>query len=150
MGAFHSSTLRWLLQEGPDAKKHKGRTHPIITFVLHYVVVTISAFVAHDGFLVWIPTKFGNSNDEECVVTSEMIRRRRHVGIFLALYFSFYFCIRLALQWTSKPYKLYSEFYQQTFMCSMTIFNSALSFYFNKPIVSQAFCIVVGMDQLLW
>jgi len=150
MSSFYSSTTRWLLQQGPDAKKHKGPAHPIITFVLHYIVVTVSAFFAHDVFVVWTLKYFGNSDDKECTVSPEMRRRRRIVGIFLASYFSFYFCIRLALQWKSKPYKLYSEFYQQTFMCSMTIFNSALSLYCDRPIVSHAFCILVGMDQLMW
>ena len=142
--------MRWLLQEGPDAKKHKGRAHPIITFFLHYTIVTASAFFAHDVFAVAARTKFGNPDDKECGASSEMMRRWHIVGAFLAFYFFFYFLIRLGLQWRSKPYQLYSEFYQQTFMCSVTIFNSALGFHYDRPIISQSFCIAVGIDQLLW
>ena len=142
--------MRWLLQEGPDAKKHKECTHPIITFVLHYIVVTASAFFAHDVFVFAIRTKLGNSDDRKCEPSLEMMRRWHIVGAFLALYFLSYFLIRLALKWKSRPYKFYSEFYEQTFMCSVTIFNSALGFYWNRPIVSQAFCIAVGLDQFLW
>jgi hypothetical protein len=142
--------MRWLLQGGPDAKKHKERTHPIVTFIVHYIVVTAAIFFAHDVLVDAVSPNLGNFDHKECVVSSEMIRRRQSVGRFLALYFSLYFCVRLALKWKSKPHLFYCEFYQQTFMCSLTIANSALSFYCNRPIISQAFCLAVGLDQLLW
>jgi hypothetical protein len=142
--------MRWLLQEGPDAKKHKERTHPIVTFIVHYVVVTGAIFFAHDALVDAVSPNSGNSDQKECVVSSEMIRRRKCVGIFLAFYFFLYFCVRLTLKLKSKPHLFYCEFYQQTFMCSVTIANSALSFYCNRPIISQAFCLAVGLDQILW
>lgn len=145
-----SSTMRWLLQEGPDAKKHKERAHPITTFVLHYVVVTSTTFFAHDALVDAASQRMGNNFSKECSSSSEMMKRRQIVGLFLAIYFWIYFCVRLTLQRKSKAYLFYCEFYQQTFMCSVTIINSALSFLFNRPIVSQAFCVAVGIDQLLW
>lgn len=142
--------MRWFLQGGPDAKKHKERTHPIVTFIFHYVAVTAVIFFAHDALVDAVSPYLGNSDRKECVVSSDMIRRRQIVGRFLAIYFSLYFCVRLALQRKSKPYLFYAEFYQQTFMCSVTVANSAFGFYCNRPIVAQAFCVAVGIDQLLW
>ena len=141
--------MRWLLQEGPGAKKHKEWTHPIITFVIHYSVVLTTTFFAHD-ILVDAAAQYLPNTREECSVSSEMIRRRQIVGPFLALYFWLYFCVRLWLKWNSKSEFLYAVFYEQTFMCSVTIAGSAISFCCNRPLVSQAFCIAVGIDQLLW
>ena len=141
--------MRWLLQEGPDAKKHKGRTHPIITFVIHYIVVIATTFFAHDVLVDALAPNLREPN-HECHDSTETIRRRQNVGRFLATYFCLYFCARLFHQWKSNPHLMYSEFYGQTFMCSVTIASSAISFCYNKPIVSQAFCIAVGIDQLLW
>lgn len=138
--------MRWLLQEGPDGKKHKERAHPILTFLIHYTLVVSTTFYAHD-ILVQIVSQ---ELDEACTVSPELIRRRQLVGPFLGLYFLMYFVVRLVLQWKSKPYLFNAVFYEQTFMCSVTVACSALSFYFNRPLVSQAFCITVGIDQLLW
>lgn len=145
-----SSVIQWFLQEGPDATKHKEWSHPIVTFIVHYIVVIASTFFAHDMFVDVVSSNLQNYDMKECAVSSEMIGRRKVVGRFLAMYFLFYFFVRLALQWKSKPHLVHSEFYQQTFMCSVTIANSAISFYYNRPIISQAFCVVVGIDQLLW
>ena len=138
--------IQWLLQEGPDGKKHKERAHPILTFIIHYALVVSTTFYAHD---VLVQTASQNL-EEACNVSSELIRRRQLVGPFLGLYFLMYFIVRLALQWNSKPYLFYATFYEQTFLCSVTIACSALSFIFHRPLISQAFCITVGIDQLLW
>ena len=140
----------WLLQEGPNARKHKEWIHPIVTFVLHYVVVTTTMMIVHDALVDAVSRNFENNDENECTVSPEMIRRRQIVACFLAIYFSLYFCVRLALRWKDNPYLFYSEFYQQTFMCSVTIANCSLSFSYNRPIIAQSFCIAVGIDQLLW
>lgn len=140
--------MRWLLQGGPDAIKHKERIHPIVTFFFHYVVVAAGMRIAHDAI---VDAVYGNYDTGKCETSSETLGRRRFfVARFLAIYFLAYFCIRLALRWREKPYKFYSEFYGQTFLCSVTIFNSALGFHCNRPIIAQAFCVAVGIDQLLW
>ena len=138
--------MRWLIQEGPDAKKHKEWAHPVVTFVIHYALVISATFYAHDVIVDWASRNL----KEECDVPSERIQRRQLVGQFLGLYFLMYFAIRLALQWNSKPYLFNVVFYEQTFMCSATIVSSALGFCFHRPLISQAFCITVGIDQLLW
>mmetsp|Transcript_412 Transcript_412/g.891 ORF Transcript_412/g.891 Transcript_412/m.891 type:complete len:291 (-) Transcript_412:89-961(-) len=138
--------MRWLLQEGPDAKKHKQRAHPVVTFVIHYTVLITTTFYAHDVLV----ERASRSLQEDCTISEELLKRRQWVGPVLGLYFCMYFAIRLALQWNSKPYLFNVVFYESTFMCSATIVCSALSFCFHRPLISQAFCITVGIDQLLW
>jgi len=140
----------WLLQEGPNARKHKEWIHPIVTFVVHYAVVTTSMIFVHDALVDAVSKQNGNTDEKECIVSPELIRRRQIVARFLAMYFLLYFCVRLALRWKDQRYLFYSEFYQSTFMCSVTIVNASFSFFYNRPIVAQAFCIAIGIDQLLW
>jgi len=136
----------WLLQEGPDAMKHKEGIHPIVTFLFHYGVVGTAVPFAHD---ILIDT-FSKADGLKCIISLEMNRRRQYTARFLATYFILYFCVRLARRRKGKSYLFYSEFYSITFNCSVTIVMSALSFYSNRPIVAQAFCIAVGMDHLMW
>lgn len=143
---FCFKNMRWLLQEGPDAKKHKQRAHPVVTFVIHYTVLITTTFYAHDVLV----ERASRSLQEDCTISEELLKRRQWVGPVLGLYFCMYFAIRLALQWNSKPYLFNVVFYESTFMCSATIVCSALSFCFHRPLISQAFCITVGIDQLLW
>lgn len=75
------------------------------------------------------------------------LARRRQVGVFLLVYFAFYFGVRLALHWNAH---FYVEFYKQTFLCSVTIFMTGIGLVFDRPILAQAFCVAVGFDQLLW
>lgn len=140
----------WLLQEGPDAKKHKGWMHPVFTFIVHYSVVATAVPLAHDNLIGAVSNKFGAFDGIECTASREMIQRRKAAAGFFAVYYLVYFCARLAIKWKEKPHLLYSEFYGQTFMCSVTIAMSVLSFYTNRPLIAQAFCVAVGIDQLLW
>ncbi len=143
---FHFMNMRWLIQEGPDAKKHKERAHPVAIFVIHYTLVISTTFYAHDVIANWASRNL----EEDCTIPSELAQRRRLVGPFLGVYILTVFAMRLALQWNSKPYLFNVVFYEQTFMCSVTIVSSALGFCFHRPLISQAFCITVGIDQLLW
>jgi len=126
--------------------KHKEGIHPIVTFLFHYGVVGTAVPFAHD---ILIDT-FSKADGLKCIISLEMNRRRQYTARFLATYFILYFCVRLARRRKGKSYLFYSEFYSITFNCSVTIVMSALSFYSNRPIVAQAFCIAVGMDHLMW
>ena len=102
-----------------------------------------------------------NGNDSEnnnCIDYSIMIKRRQqYIACFLALYFCICLCVRLALQWKNikqqskqSYYKIYCEFYRMTFLCNVTIINVSISFFYNRPIIAQSFCLAVGIDQFLW
>jgi len=132
----------WLLQGGPNAAKHRGKAHPLVTFFLHYAVVAWATVAAHD----WMVEKW---TVEDAATTCTPTSRRQFVGMFMAVYFVLCFSWRLALRWQS-PVDFYIEFYKQTFLCSVTIFHAALGLSTNRTILAQSFCVAVGIDQILW
>lgn len=133
--------LSWLLQGGPRAAKHRGKVHPVVTFLLHYAVVASVTVSAHDFLIMqWpIPDESGS-----CISSS----RQSTVGVFFAVYFVAYFSCRLALRWHQPDF--YIQFYEQTFLCSVTIFHASLGLSTNRPILAASFCVAVGIDQILW
>ncbi|KAL3931516.1 MAG: hypothetical protein SGARI_004188 [Bacillariaceae sp.] len=143
--------MPWLAHGGSGSEKHRGWKHPIATFVVHYSVVTATAILVHDNLM-----RHAVPNDTDyrlqCSTSSNtLVKRQQRVASFLAGYFCLYFSWRLALQWKAPSrYLLFAEFYRQTFLCSGTIFNAALGFYTGRPLIAEAFCIAVGIDQLLW
>ncbi len=138
----------WLSQGGPTSQKHKGWSHPIATFLVHYSVVAATTIFFHDALrAMWQKKMYF-----ECKRASSIVEIRQNVvGNFLFGYFCLYFLWRLAL--SSKlqnQYLLFPEFYRQTFLCSGTIFNASFGLYTARPVIAQAFCIAVGIDQMLW
>ena len=155
----------WLSQEGPYSSKHTGWCHPIAVFFVQYTVVAIVCIICHDLLLFrytvyhhhhhhgTIPTFDNDSLLCTSSSSSEdsyhlILRRRQNVALFLVVYYCCYFTVRLFLQWKTPIF--FAEFYRQTFLCSVTILISALALYINRPIIAEAFCISVGIDQLLW
>jgi hypothetical protein len=143
--------IMWLAHEGQNSIKHQGWRHPVATFVVHYAVVAVTTTVVHD-LLMRIPLSDGDvSLPCNTELSETLVERQQRVASFLAGYFCLYFAWRLALHWnTQTAYLLYPEFYRQTFLCSGTIFNASLSFFTGRPLIAEAFCIAVGIDQLLW
>ena len=142
--------MTWLAHQGPNGAKHKGWRHPLATFLIHYSVVACTTIFFHD-LLVGMAVSHSGDNMQCSTLNTELGERQLRVSSFLAIYFGLYFAWRLALQWNERnTYLLFPEFYRQTFLCSGTIFNAALTFYTNRPLRAEAFCIAVGIDQLLW
>lgn len=138
--------LSWLLQGGPKDEKHRGKWHPIVSFVLHYAFVLSVMVSCHDRLLRLYGISLTEPRNDRCLFTTNMERHRR-VGAFLLCYFAVYFTTRLAIQWKGN---FYIEFYKQTFLCSVTIFMAGVGLISGRPILAQAFCVAVGFDQLLW
>jgi hypothetical protein len=138
----------WLAQEGPHAEKHWQWQHPITTFLVHYGIAAGIMIMAHDALGAKNTDLHNNS---ECPVNLKALQQRQKlVAVFLSSYFCLYFSCRLILQWRNNKSLLFVECYRQTFLCSVTIFNAALGFYIGRPVIAEAFCIAVGIDQLLW
>jgi hypothetical protein len=134
--------LAWLLQAGPKAAKHRGKSHPLVTFCLHYAIVALITVSAHD----WITAT--TQPESSVSTTCSPPLHRQSVGFFLGIYYVLYFSCRLALHWHQQDF--YIEFYKQTFLCSVTIFHTALGLYTNRPILAESFCVAVGIDQISW
>jgi hypothetical protein len=143
-----SMLLSWLAHDGPQSAKHRGWRHPIVAFFIHYVLVASIMVVLHDIMI----SSWENSNNEdsECSRNTDLRQRQNVVSVSLAVYFCLFFAWRLVLQHQMDKTLLFVEFYRQTFLCSVTIFCSSLAFYTGRPLIAQAFCIAVGIDQLLW
>lgn len=160
----------WLIQEGPNSEKHTGKLHPIVTFVAHYCLVLTTTVIAHDtlvnllalngretsdGVLSTVVTNCLINDDDNNNGTAKAIeqpkQRQLYIAYFLLMYSFTCLCVRLALKWKTKHvYRYYSEFYQMTFLCSVTIINTAVGFLCDRPVMAQAFCLAVGIDQFLW
>ena len=128
--------LRWLVQGGPNALKHRGKHHPIVTFVCHYSIVALVTISTHDWLLA--------RDNTACVSNA----KQQTVGVFFGIYFLLFFACRLALRWHHQDF--FVEFYKQTFLCSVTIFHAALGLYTGRSLLAQSFCVAVGIDQILW
>lgn len=146
--------IAWLFHGGPKDPKHRGRAHPLITFILHYGIVALVTTYFHD----WMVRRYPNFCEKGvCVVPTAAVDRRQYqVAIFFGLYGCCLLLSRLYLRWHNTCGRgrglddMFLEFYRQTFLCSVTIFHSALGLYTGRPILTQAFCVAVGIDQLLW
>jgi hypothetical protein len=146
--------LSWLSQDGPQSEKHRGWRHPIVAFLVHYSVVAASMIAVHDAMIsVWKNSNNNNNNSNNNNEVSEcrnthLRQRQKTVATSLSVYFCLFFVWRLALLRRQKM--LFVEFYRQTFLCSVTIFCSSMAFFTGRSLIAEAFCIAVGIDQLLW
>jgi hypothetical protein len=139
------SYLRWLSAGAPTEKKHTTLLHPLTTFLLHYCLVSVTVVFAHDA-LIGVYTKNYDVSNTDC----SKQHSTTNTAHFLAVYFICFFAWRLFIHRNDPPFFLYCEFYKQTFLCSGTIFNAALAYYLDRPIIATAFCVAVGIDQVLW
>jgi hypothetical protein len=146
--------MSWLAQEGPKAPKHAGFLHPLATFVVHYACVAVGTILAHDVLVEAYKNYYyaEASVDDECSLVPSPTYRQ-NVANFLTIYYVCFLSWRLAIHRNNKsssPFDIYCEFYRQTFLCSVTLFNAAIGLYTDRPIIATAFCVAVGIDQLLW
>ncbi len=135
--------LGWLVQGGPKAAKHRGKVHPMVTFFVHYIVVAWVTTYVHD----WIVARSRSMSDGG-FTTCIFAPTHKSVGAFFGVYFLLFFSCRLVLRWHQHDF--YIEFYKQTFLCSVTTFHAAIGLYTGRLILAQAFCVAVGVDQILW
>eukprot|EP00934_Nitzschia_sp_Nitz4_P003352 Nitzschia sp. Nitz4//scaffold3_size479765//182901//183505//NITZ4_000075-RA/size479765-snap-gene-0.127-mRNA-1//1//CDS//3329550683//3342//frame0 len=131
-------SILWLFSRGPADPKHQSKLHPLVVFLLHYSIVAVATVSSHDSFLP-SPLDLGKN----CTNPSRQFR----VGIFMWVYFICFMACRFYLYWNQQ---FYIELYKQTFLCSLTVFHTALGLSTGRPVLAEAFCIAVGIDQLLW
>lgn len=134
--------MKWLLQEGNLAKKHEEWTHSIAVYLIHYCVVIITAFCAHD---ILVPSRDECMNDTspEYIL---YLYRQQNCAIFAGVYAILQQTSRV---WTTTPFRN-CVLYENTWLCNTTLAVGALALWFQRPIIAAAFCVTVGIDQLLW
>jgi hypothetical protein len=135
--------LTWIGHEGNEHVKHRGLIHPLMTMLLHYAVIIPVTFYAHDYLL-----QLYNVSSDQCNFEQEYSHRARRVAIFCFVYSIWLLLWRL---YFFKPavYRA-SVIYEFCWLCNVSLIVGGLGLYLNKPIIAQAYCVTVGIDQLLW
>lgn len=139
-----SSIHQWLSHERPHAAKHRGWKHPLATCVVHYLIVSIVTFGAHD-FLV---SRIYQDDMASCYpdTSSHLRERRLVVTTFLCFYATWLLLWRLFILEQHRQAVLY----EYCFLCNVTLVLSAAALASNRPLIAGAYCVTVGIDQLLW
>jgi hypothetical protein len=134
--------MKWLLQDGVKGKKHGEWAHPIAVYVTHYAVVVATIFYAHD---VIVPSRAGCLNDES--VEYQAYRHRQQT---CAIFSGIYGVLQLFCRLTTTPTEKNCVLYEGTWLCNSTLLVGSLGLWFQRPLITAAFCLTVGIDQLLW
>ena len=210
--------LRFLAEDGPTSPKHVLWPHPVTTFIVHYTVVTIVVFVAHDLMVSYyynddqrLPEAGTSDNvlnttskktmiehifqpthclsmdyfpldaptttqalqpedDDEQMNDHPHGRQRQRieyakfmvayaVGMFAWRMYAYHSIHAAAISKKedvrankveiSKKLR-YVVFYEFQFLCNVTLVVSPIALSTSRPTVATAFCVAVGIDQLLW
>ena len=140
-----ANILSWLQQEGPHARKHTEWTHSIVVCIIHYALVLILTCTAHD----WMVAKYYQHSDKNehhrCVLYHANDPK---VPAFLWLYSLWLLVWRLLHH---QPRRLANcVWYEFTWLCNVTLIASAIALQTHRPILAAAYCVTVGIDQLIW
>lgn len=133
--------LSWLAQEGPFAAKHHSWAHPLCVVAVHYSVLILVVFGIHD-WLVISSSLITWSESEPCQTL------RWNIGCFLACYNLWFLPWRLCFCNPIVP--RVGIVYEFTWLCNGTLILGCLASFTNRPVISTACCVTVGIDQLLW
>jgi hypothetical protein len=148
--------MNWLSQEGPRALKHHGWRHPMATCLTHYAVVSLVTFGVHDHLLeVWQQqhTTLEDDPSQAGVAFCDGYSERRSslkaiVITFLLIYSTWLLLWRLTFC-EPREYR-HCVLYEYCWLCNVTLVLSALALAWNRPIIAGAYCVTVGIDQILW
>lgn len=134
--------LMWLLQEGNEAKKHQEWFHPCMVYLIHYSVVMMTVFGAHDLIV-------GDASrcERDTSIEYQQYRRRQ---VICAIGTGIYAILQLSCRlWQTSSHRT-SVLYEGTWLCNTTLVIGSLAFWYRRPVIATAFCVTVGIDQLLW
>lgn len=132
-------TLYQWLEQDEHSIKHTQWLHPTVSVVLHFLTVFVVAFAAHDWLLLLYKddgTAPSNCTDESA----------QHVT--LASFFFVY--AAWLLFWRLWLFREPCILYEYCWLCNVTLCLSPAALLLKKPIIAQACCVTVGIDQLLW
>jgi hypothetical protein len=127
--------MDWLSEKGSKHPKHLGWRHPLAVCLVHYGLVLAVSIAVHD----WL---VGETAD--CNITIPL--RRLYTARGLAAYVVWLLAYRLSL----SPHPFHIIVYEFTWLCNVTLCMSAFGLYTGRPLIASAYCVTVGIDQLLW
>jgi hypothetical protein len=162
--------MDWLSQEGPKADKHRGWLHPLAVCIVHYVISTVVTFWAHDilldRFISTTTTATSTTTSKSTTASlsprvedqdsllllcggSDADARRYRIAVLWLLPYSLWLLVwRLMIH--DPPVYRHCVLYEYCWLCNATLNIGAAGLLTNRPIIASAYCVTVGIDQLLW
>ena len=137
--------VTWIGHQGHAHEKHRGWAHPITTMLLHYALIIPVSLYSHDFLLrLWKVTPDQCTFNDSTVESS----RAHKIAIFCFGYSVWLLLWRLYF-FTPAVYRA-GVIYEFCWLCNVSLVVGGLGLWLNKPIVASAYCVTVGIDQLLW
>ena len=132
--------VSFLLQDGPNALKHKQWTHPLLACCLHYITTSTVIIGIHDWFFSSFYTYQSSRNHPK---TNDSI------SLFFLLYFIFLLLYRILINF-NDPITQKKCIYENMWLCNTTLLMGAYGLYTNRTIIVMGHVIAVSIDQVLW
>lgn len=131
--------VRYLSEDGADAPKHHGWTHPLVVCFLYYAIVIPTIVWMHDTLV-----------DAYGVAVESAVCRptQRSIVRWLQLYPIWLLLWRIY----TLPQQQFANtmFYEYCWLCTLSLHGGWIGLVLQRPILGAAFCIAIGIDQLLW
>jgi hypothetical protein len=132
-----------LLEQGdPTSDNHVGLTYPLTVCLIHYAVIWVISVWSHDALHETLDCHYNK-------------RTKLIISCFFIGYATWLLLWRLfsrkspsARHSQSSPRGL--AIYEYCWLCNVTLWMSAYALLTDRPVLASAYCIVVGIDQLLW
>lgn len=136
---------QWLFglpaQADPTSENHIGLTYPLTVCLIHYAIIWIVSAWSHDAF-------------NEILDCHHNTRTKKIAGFFFIAYATWLFLWRLFCRRPPTNVKIQPPrglvVYEYCWLCNVTLWMSAYALLSDRPVLASAYCIVVGIDQLLW
>lgn len=147
--------IEWLTQD-VDSKKHSTSfSHPIVAWLLHFVISSLAIVIFHDSVIL------RHLQDDEMILPSigtlALCRAYPHlqttksvrVAGFCLAYSVALLVIRLA---SNKPgIHRYSVLYELTWLCNgALLLGGSFGLMTCRPNIATGFAVAVSVDQILW
>ncbi|GKY98822.1 hypothetical protein MPSEU_000838300 [Mayamaea pseudoterrestris] len=142
--SFLEEIITWIGHEGSHHAKHRGLLHPITTLLLHYAIIISVTFVSHDFLL----HRISKVDAASCTFGSLHAHRAHNIAMFCFCYSVWLLAWRLYF-FTPVQYRS-AVVYEFCWLCNVSLIVGGLGLLTSKPVVAQAYCVTVGIDQLLW
>lgn len=133
--------MSWLSRGEETDPKHRGWLHPLAVCLIHHLIVIQATLYMHD----WLLATFSSATDVCNSPSPEIQGRRRSIVQFVRLYSIWILLWRL---YFVPPRS--AILYEYCWLCTMAVNMGWIGLWANRPIVAAAYCVTVGIDQLLW
>lgn len=117
--------------------------HPLFTMFLHYGCIIPLTLYAHDYLL-----QLYGVSQADCVFQKLHSARAQKIAMFCFVY-SIWLLLWRLYHFEPKVYRS-GVVYEFCWLCNVSLLVGGLGLYLNKPVIAQAYCVTVGIDQLLW